>query len=85
MLKYYYRNNSFPVIWDNYWGSYRVNSEMAIQIALQQIPGKVVKVELDYEDGVLVYEVYILTTYGLYEVKINANTGQIFEIEKEDD
>jgi len=38
-------------LWDGYWKSYRISSEAAIQIALQQVPGHVIKVELDYENG----------------------------------
>ena len=62
-----------------------INSEVAIEIALQQVPGQVIKVELDSENGVIVYEIYISTTYGIYEVDINARTGQIIKIEREFD
>ena len=40
-----YNNNSYN-LWDNYWRSYRINSEAAIQIALQRVPGQIIKVEL---------------------------------------
>lgn len=39
---------------------------------------------LDYDDGLLVYEIYIRTTYGLYEFNINATTGQILKVKRED-
>jgi uncharacterized membrane protein YkoI len=58
---------------------------MAIQIALQQVPGQVLRVELDYENGILIYEVYIRTTYGIYEVNVDATTGQVLKIESEND
>ncbi|HEY8422200.1 MAG TPA: PepSY domain-containing protein [Thermoclostridium sp.] len=71
-------------LWDGYWGRYRINSETAIQIALQQVPGQVLKVELDDDDGLLVYEIDIRTQSGVYEVHVNATTGQILKIERED-
>lgn len=61
-----------------------ITVDEAIRIALQQVPGQVVKVELDRENGVLVYEVYIRTPGGrLYEVKVNAATGFIVEVDLE--
>lgn len=72
-------------LWDCYWRTYRINSEMAIQIALQQVPGQVLRVELDYENGILIYEIYIRTTYGIYEVNVDATTGQVLKIESEND
>lgn len=78
-MSYYYS------LWDYYWRTYRISSEMAIQIALQQVPGQVLRVELDYEDGILIYEVYIRTAYGIYQVDVNAATGQILKIESDFD
>jgi|LFRM01.1.fsa_nt_gb uncharacterized membrane protein YkoI len=77
--------NGYYSLWDGYWGRYRINSETAIQIALQQVPGQVIKVELDDENGFLVYEIDIRTQTGVYEVHVNAATGQILKIEREDD
>lgn len=62
-----------------------ISSEVAIEIALQQVPGQVIRVDLDSENGVIVYEIYISTTYGIYEVDVNARTGQIIKIEREFD
>lgn len=32
-------NDNFDYsLWDDYWGTYRINSEEALQIALQQVP-----------------------------------------------
>ncbi|AJD26783.1 peptidase [Clostridium botulinum] len=76
---------NYYALWDGYWRNYRISSEAAVQIALQQVPGQVVRVELDVEDGILVYEVSIRTTAGIYEVKINANTGQIIEVDRDFD
>lgn len=85
MLNYGYNNNNYYWLWDNYWRSYRINSEAAIQIALQRVPGQVVKVELDYDNGILVYEVDIRTALGVYEVNVHAVTGQILKVEKDMD
>ncbi|MET7041038.1 PepSY domain-containing protein [Clostridium botulinum] len=76
---------NYYALWDGYWRSYRISSEAGVQIALQQVPGQVVRVELDVEDSILVYEVSIRTTAGIYEVKINANTGQIIEVDRDFD
>lgn len=83
MVNNSYNNNLYYSLWDNYWRSYRINSEAAIQIALQQVPGQVIKVELDYENGILVYEIDILTISGVYEVHVDAITGQILKIERD--
>ncbi len=76
-----YNNNFYYSLWDNYWMSYRINSEGAIQLALQQVPGQVMKLELDYENGRLVYEIEIRNTSGEYEVYVDAITGQILRVE----
>jgi uncharacterized membrane protein YkoI len=79
-----YNNNLYYRLWDGYWRSYRISSEAAVQIALQQVPGQVIRVEFDYENGILVYEILIRTLSGLYEVHVNAATGQILKVEGED-
>ncbi|UZQ86198.1 PepSY domain-containing protein [Thermoclostridium stercorarium] len=72
-------------LWDGYWGRYRIDAETAIQTALQRVPGQVVKVELDDENGFLIYEIDIRTPSGIYEVHVNAATGQVLRIEMEDE
>ena len=60
----------------------RISIEDAMSIALEQAPGEVVKVELDSVNGILVYEVDILTAPGSkYEIDINAQTGRILTVE----
>jgi uncharacterized membrane protein YkoI len=50
-------------------------------MALERVPGQVVKAELDYDDGVLLYEIDVRTTEGYKnEVKIDANTGAILRV-----
>jgi|SRR5690625_2696681 len=60
----------------------RVSIEEAIGIALEQVPGQVVKVELEHEQGILVYEVEILTQQGVkYEVAVDVNSGNVVSVE----
>ncbi|MEK5037705.1 PepSY domain-containing protein [Sporosarcina sp. FSL K6-3457] len=70
--------------WSNHWQNpqyRRITIDQAMAIALQRVPGQVVKAELDYDDGVLVYEIDIRTAEGhKYEVKIDANTGAILRV-----
>lgn len=55
--------------------------DQAMAVALQRVPGQVVKAELDYDDGTLVYEIDIRTAEGhKYEVKIDANSGAILRM-----
>lgn len=41
------------------------------------------KLELDYDDGVAVYEVEIIYNGMEYEMEINASTGAVIEFEAE--
>lgn len=60
----------------------RISIEEAMNIALRQVPGEIVKVELEHEKGILVYEVDIVTAQGVkYEVVVDANTGTILAVE----
>ena len=53
----------------------------AMNIALQRVPGQVVKAELDYDDGMLLYEIDIRTAEGhKYEVIVDANTGAVLRV-----
>ncbi|OZU87793.1 hypothetical protein CIL03_13870 [Virgibacillus indicus] len=70
---------------NHYHNAYRrITIEEAMHIALEQIPGQVVKIELDTENGMQVYEVDIVTNQGTrFEVSVDVNTGGIVEIEQE--
>ncbi|APZ51183.1 PepSY domain-containing protein [Salipiger abyssi] len=49
-------------------------------------PGRVIEVELDRDDGLWRYELELITPGGrLYEMKIDAATGTVLEIEREED
>lgn len=57
-----------------------------IEIALTEVPGEVVEVEFETENGDDIYEIEILTADGEeIEVEIDANTGEVLEIEEERD
>ncbi|MGN7388148.1 PepSY domain-containing protein [Sporosarcina sp. SAFN-015] len=74
-------NNNY---WDGHWQNPRyrkISMEQAIDIALQRVPGEVVKAELEFDDGTLLYEVEIRTSQGVkYEVKVDAVTGQVMRV-----
>jgi uncharacterized membrane protein YkoI len=53
-----------------------------LSLALARVGGEVVKVELEHERGVLMYEVKILTPSGVIrEVELDARTGVLIKIE----
>lgn len=63
-----------------------ISKEQAKSIALQQVKGRVIHIDLDTDNGVQKYEVIIVTDQNeVYEVEINANTGQVIKVEKEND
>ncbi|MBD7909049.1 PepSY domain-containing protein [Sporosarcina sp. Sa3CUA8] len=52
-----------------------------MMVALQQVPGHVVKAELEYDQGTVIYEIEIRTHDGQkYEVKVDANTGNVLRV-----
>jgi uncharacterized membrane protein YkoI len=62
-------------------GEIRALSEI-LAVAREKIPGEVVKIELEREKGVWVYEIKILTPHGQRrEIEINAQTLEIVKIE----
>lgn len=62
-----------------------ISIEQAKSIALQQVPGRIVHIDLDRDDGILKYEIIIITKQNeVYEVEINANTGKVIKVEKEE-
>ncbi|NPD16824.1 PepSY domain-containing protein [Xinfangfangia sp. D13-10-4-6] len=49
-------------------------------------PGEIIEIQLELEDGSFVYEFDILSPDGrLFEVELDAATGQVIEIEEGDD
>jgi uncharacterized membrane protein YkoI len=50
-----------------------------------KVPGKVIEVDLEDEDGTLVYDLKVLSPQGrLQEIEVDAATGKILKIEDDD-
>lgn len=62
------------------------NPELTLEDARQlveiQYPGTITEIELDKEQGETVYEVEVVTDDKEYEVKLDANTGEIIKLEE---
>ncbi|MEK3889975.1 PepSY domain-containing protein [Bacillus sp. FSL K6-3431] len=90
---HYWHNQGYhqqPTNWYNQEGYHqqpinlqrRVTIQEAMNIAVERVPGQIVKVELDTKMGALIYEVDIVTQQGVkYEVEVDVNTGEIISIE----
>ncbi|MBP3038653.1 PepSY domain-containing protein [Bacillaceae bacterium Marseille-Q3522] len=57
----------------------------AISIAEQAVNGTVHEIEKDRDDGIIKYEIELKTDNGEAEVEVDATTGELLEIEEEDD
>lgn len=63
-----------------------ISEDEAIALALTEVAGEVEEVELEKEDGMRVYEIEIVDANGQeFEIEIAADTGNVIEIEAEDD
>jgi len=61
---------------------------LPLEIILKKVrsiqPGKILDLELEKEDGQIIYEIELLTTSGsVFELKINAKTAELISTEKE--
>jgi uncharacterized membrane protein YkoI len=63
----------------------RIAPEQAQAAALAQVPGTVKKVELENEDGNVVYGVEIKTANGEIDVKVDAGDGRVLHVEKDEE
>src|SRR5882672_10851228 len=61
----------------------RITPEQASAAALAQVPGTVKKVELENENGNVVYGVEIKTADGESDVKVDAGDGRVLHVEKD--
>jgi uncharacterized membrane protein YkoI len=61
----------------------RITPEQARDAALAQVKGTVKKVELENEDGNVVYGVEIKTSNGESDVKVDAGDGRVLHIEQD--
>lgn len=56
--------------------------EKILAIVSQQIPGEVIDVEIELENGLTVYEITVLAPNGrVREIELDARTGKVLEIE----
>ncbi len=62
----------------------RVTADQARAAAVAQVPGTARTVELDNEDGNLVYSVEVATTAGDRDVKVDAGNARVLHVEKGD-
>lgn len=63
-----------------------LNASDAAEAALASQPGKVTKVELDDEEGYVVYEVEIIDNNGVeHDLKVDAGNGDILKSETDND
>jgi hypothetical protein len=61
----------------------RISEKDAEVIALKKVKGKVLGIKLEMDDGREHYEVKIKSSGTIYEVEIDAKSGQVLEVEKE--
>lgn len=62
----------------------RITADQARSAALAAVPGTATSVELENEDGNLVYGVSVKTSAGERDVKVDAGNGKVLHIEKDD-
>ncbi len=62
-----------------------ISMNQAIEIALAEVPGKVVEAELEREDGAVIWEIEVVDSQNqMFEFEIDASSGDILEKELED-
>ncbi|MCO7125273.1 PepSY domain-containing protein [Sporolactobacillus shoreicorticis] len=63
----------------------RITAQQAAEIAVARISGQIIHVDLELDNHLLKYEVYVLTDQGVvYEVEIASKDGRILSVEMED-
>ncbi|MCQ2011289.1 MAG: PepSY domain-containing protein [Sporolactobacillus sp.] len=62
----------------------RITAQQAAEIAVARVPGQIIHVDLELDNHLLKYEVYVLTDQGVvYEVEIASKDGRILSVEME--
>lgn len=61
----------------------RITPEQAGAAALAQVPGTIKQVELENEDGNVVYGVEVKTANGESDVKVDAGDGRVLHVERD--
>ncbi|MFC2947962.1 PepSY domain-containing protein [Virgibacillus sediminis] len=62
-----------------------LTTEQAVEIAQAEVDGTVTEMEVDEDDGRYVYEIELGTDNGETELTIDAVTGDVLEIEQDDE
>ncbi|BBN97547.1 hypothetical protein St703_02520 [Sporolactobacillus terrae] len=63
----------------------RITAQQAAEIAVARVPGQIIHVDMELDDHLLKYEVYVLTDQGVvYEVEIASRDGRVLSVERED-
>lgn len=64
----------------------KITEEEATKAALEKVPGTVKEVELEDEDGTIVYGIEVVSTDGSQQdVKVDAQTGKVVKVEADDE
>jgi uncharacterized membrane protein YkoI len=61
-----------------------ISQQEAMAIAIKEIAGEVVKIELDKDDGRYEYEMELKTDKGEADITIDAENGKVLELELDD-
>ena len=62
----------------------KLTSDQAVQMALATVPGKVLKTELENENGFLVYGVEVVTPdKTIMDIKVDAGSGKVLAMNKD--
>ncbi|WP_337983494.1 PepSY domain-containing protein [Lysinibacillus sp. C5.1] len=62
-----------------------ISQDKAIAIAKEKVSGNVTKIELDYDDGIAIYEIEIQNGRIEYDIEIDAITGTILKLQSDYD
>jgi uncharacterized membrane protein YkoI len=62
----------------------KVTEQKAEGIALKEVDGEVVSIELDEDDGIALYEIELQSNKGEAEVTVSATNGDVLEVEWDD-
>ena len=63
----------------------KITADQALAKAMAEVHGKVLKMELEGEDGFLVYELELVTAdKSIKEVKVDAGSGKILAVEADE-
>ncbi|MED4071696.1 PepSY domain-containing protein [Priestia endophytica] len=62
----------------------KVTEQKAEGIALKEVDGEVVSIELDEDDGIALYEIEVQSNKGEVEVTVSATNGDVLEVEWDD-